>query len=225
MKKTATYYQVLGVQPQVSIAEIKKAYRKLAKSLHPDIEYSEKTAKQRDKDTEKMARVNEAYETLSDKYKRAHYDSLIGANGHGRFKPVSMPNPLEEDELRERYLRRAFHPARHEMLRVLRKYKSKLTDLSQDIFDDRLVAKFEEYVSEVEETLRESSQKLSSEVVPHSLHPAVQMMRIAVAQAADGLEDMKRFCQSYDYSYLATTENLFHIATDLSSKSLNLTKI
>jgi curved DNA-binding protein len=67
------YYQILGVPRTASAAEIKKAYRKLARQHHPDRNPDDAAAERRFKD------VNEANEVLSDPEKRTRYDQL-GAN-------------------------------------------------------------------------------------------------------------------------------------------------
>lgn len=67
------YYEVLGVSKDASKDEIKKAYRKLSKKYHPDIN------KEEDAD-EKFKEITEAYEVLSDENKRANYDQF-GHNG------------------------------------------------------------------------------------------------------------------------------------------------
>lgn len=72
------YYDRLGVSKNASQDEIKKAYRKLSKKYHPDIN-KETGAEQKYKD------VQEAYETLSDEQKRASYDQFGAAGANGGF--------------------------------------------------------------------------------------------------------------------------------------------
>jgi DnaJ-class molecular chaperone len=64
------YYAVLGVPKAATAAEIKRAYRKLARDHHPDRNAGNKNAERRFKE------VNEAHEVLSDPAKRAQYDEL-----------------------------------------------------------------------------------------------------------------------------------------------------
>lgn len=71
------YYEVMGVPKNATDEEIKKAYRKLAKKYHPDLNPGDKTAEA------KFKEVNEAYEVLSDKDKKARYDQF----GHAGVDP------------------------------------------------------------------------------------------------------------------------------------------
>ena len=71
------YYETMGLSKGASDAEIKKAFRKLAKKYHPDVNSGNKNAEQ------KFKEINEAYEVLSNKEKKANYDQF----GHAGVDP------------------------------------------------------------------------------------------------------------------------------------------
>ncbi|HEX2946599.1 MAG TPA: molecular chaperone DnaJ [Clostridia bacterium] len=74
------YYEVLELGREASDTDIKKAYRKLAKQYHPDMNPGDKAAE------EKFKEVNEAYEVLSDPQKKSRYDQY----GHAGVDPNSF---------------------------------------------------------------------------------------------------------------------------------------
>src|SRR5262245_42021595 len=101
------YYAVLGVTKTASDDEIKRAFRKLARKYHPDLNPGDKVAEAKFKD------INEANEVLGDAAKRKKYDELganwrqyehykpggagagVGPDGHGGFRTMS-PDEMNE---------------------------------------------------------------------------------------------------------------------------------
>src|SRR6516225_7865408 len=87
------YYEVLGVARNASEGDIKKAYRKLARQYHPDRNPGDKQAEARFKE------VQEAYDVLNDKTKRAQYDRFgfagPGMGAQGPFRAEGGPGGFE----------------------------------------------------------------------------------------------------------------------------------
>ena len=72
------YYEILGVPRTATEDEIKKAYRKLARKHHPDVNPNDKSAE------EKFKKINEAYEVLSDKDKTPEVRAASARGGEDR---------------------------------------------------------------------------------------------------------------------------------------------
>lgn len=75
MANTKDFYEVLGVKRDATEAEIKKAYRRLARKFHPDVNKNNKQAER------KFKEISEAYQVVGDAEKRRKYDQL----GHAAF--------------------------------------------------------------------------------------------------------------------------------------------
>src|SRR5271169_4769627 len=83
------HYKVIGVERKASEAEIKSAYRKLARKFHPDVNPNNKEAEA------KFKELNEAYQVISDPEKRKKYDELGADWEHG----------VSQEEMMRRYAR------------------------------------------------------------------------------------------------------------------------
>ncbi|XP_019152963.1 PREDICTED: chaperone protein dnaJ 11, chloroplastic-like [Ipomoea nil] len=94
----ASLYEVLGIQTGATCQEIKAAYRRLARVLHPDVASSFR----RESSDEDFIRVHAAYVTLSDPQKRANYDRTLFRPGQSRppvvFSGVNSRRNWETDQ-------------------------------------------------------------------------------------------------------------------------------
>ena len=84
---TQDFYAVLGVPDSAAAAEIKKAYRKLAKQYHPDANPNNPPA------VEKFKQISEAHGVLSDPEKKAKYDQMRKLGAYGGFGDRGSPGP------------------------------------------------------------------------------------------------------------------------------------
>jgi len=222
MSSSKNHYQVLGVNSDVSAAEIKRAYRRLAKEQHPDAQVHNGNGDSHSA-TQEMMLINEAYSTLMDKDKRAEYDLKIGVRIAINIKKPIFTS-VNEDAEREKFLRLVLHPVRSSLAKVLSAYNRELKELSADPYDDELVSGFEKYVDKIEAALRKGSDALMQTPTPRTLEASVLRMRQALSQAADGLDELRYYLGNYNYNHLTIAESLFKISTKLSLESLELTK-
>jgi WD40 repeat protein len=82
LKTLVSFYELFGVRPDADTDTIRRAYRLLARKFHPDVS-NETNAH------ETMARLNEAFKTLSDPDRRAEYDAMLAGGGG----PISTSSP------------------------------------------------------------------------------------------------------------------------------------
>jgi hypothetical protein len=80
------YYKILGVKTTASQAEIKSAYRKLARKNHPDLNHNSQASRD-------FALLSKAYHTLSDPQERAYYDDQLNAQRNRSYSILDSSNP------------------------------------------------------------------------------------------------------------------------------------
>lgn len=80
------YYKLLGVKANASQAEIKSAYRKLARKSHPDVSQNPEASRQ-------FALLSKAYHTLSDPQERAFFDEQLNAQKNRSYSILDSNNP------------------------------------------------------------------------------------------------------------------------------------
>ena len=81
------YYKILGVKRSASSADIKSAYRKLARLRHPDINRDSESA------AREFALLSKAYHTLSDPQERSYYDDQLSSTANRGYSILHSENP------------------------------------------------------------------------------------------------------------------------------------
>jgi len=220
----STHYTTLEVSQTASQAEIKQAYRRLAKQLHPDTRSASASHEQ-------IAQLNIAYEILGDPFKRQSYDRQINYSSRDSvgFDPTARQQRTAEaqkqyrqqrtgrdsDELLKLWLKQVYQPIIRWLNLVLKPLKSQINALAADPFDDELLEAFQSYLEECREYLQKAQRAFSSVPNPPNLAGVAAHLYYCLNQVSDGVDELERFTTSYDDHYLHTGQELFRIASGL----------
>jgi molecular chaperone DnaJ len=225
---TPDYYHTLELSPTATPAEIKQAYRRLAKLFHPDSNL--KTANH-----EKIAGVNEAYEVLGDPVRRQSYDqqrsyqSRMAAAGfavdhttrqertaaaQAYYRQHKTQSQQADTDL-ERWLKRVYMPVSRFILEILKPLKEQLNELAADPFDDELMGDFQDYLEDCRSRLDKAEQIFKSLPNPANVASVAANLYYCMNQVEDALEQFEFFTMNYDHTYLHTGQEMFRIAAGL----------
>ncbi|MGB3787731.1 MAG: DnaJ domain-containing protein [Phormidesmis sp.] len=215
------YYKTLGIAEGASQAQIKQAYRQLAKQFHPDSRNQGAT-------NEKIASVNAAYEVLGDVNARRQYDverQLVAkarqrerasrtVDSQNQYKK-RKPSSAADSTTIEQWLRGVFNPTDRLIGKIIRPLKAEVRSLSADPFDDELMEAFQTYIEACREHLEKAQEKFKSMPNPASVAGGAANMYYCLNQLEDGIEEIERFTYTYDENYLHTGQELFRISAGL----------
>ncbi|MEL7051606.1 MAG: DnaJ domain-containing protein [Cyanobacteria bacterium J06588_5] len=214
------HYKTLGVAESASQAQVKQAYRKLAKQFHPDSQNEGAT-------TDKIASVNAAYEVLGDVAARGRYDVERQLAEKERVRSRTSRTVDSQNQYRKRrktpadsttieqWLRGVFNPTDRLIGKIIKPLKAEVRALSADPFDDELMEAFQGYLEECQEHLEKAQKKFKSMPNPAGVAGGAANIYHCLNQLEDGIEEIERFTYTYDDSYLHTGQELFRIATGL----------
>jgi len=229
MSESSNHYQTLDVPPAASAAEIKRAYRNLAKQFHPDCNPDSD-------DHEKIADINVAYEVLSDPHQRRTYDRLLYYTHVDNPSPTPSPQATQErqrrtasaqtqyrrrqtgrteDEHLERWVLQVYQPVNRLLHQILQPLREQIDDLAADPFDDELMDGFQTYLDECRATLQKAHGSFRSMPNPSTVAGVAAHLYYCINQVGDGLDELERFTSSYNEYYLHTGQELFRIARGL----------
>jgi molecular chaperone DnaJ len=222
------HYNTLNVSPQATAAEIKQAYRRLAKIFHPDSQ--SQTA-----DSDKIIEVNAAYEVLSDPIRRRCYDKQLSssqsqpeyhnrqqraANAQQHYQRHRQTSQNADLELSQ-WLQQVYKPVSRLIRRILSPLEDRVDELSADPFDDELMAQFQAYLEDCRHYLNQAQLTFRSQPNPPTVAGAAASLYYCLNQLGDGIEELNLFTLNYDDSYLHTGQELFRIAMGLHYEARN----
>jgi molecular chaperone DnaJ len=215
-----THYQILQITPTATAAEIKSAYRKLAKTLHPD--------RNATVDPNAIANLNVAYEILNDPLSRRAYDQQL------RYMPTT---PLHDRQTREEtaqhqyrqrrqadnnsdaqldnWLKKVYTPGMRLIQAIIKPLNSQITDLSADPFDDDLMGEFQTYIEDCRKNLDKAQKLFKSMPNPPSVGSIAANIYYCLNQLSDALDELEYFTLNYDETSLHTGHEMFRIAAAL----------
>ena len=228
----SNHYKTLDIDPAASQAEIKQAYRRLAKLFHPDS--NRETANH-----DRITRINAAYEVLGDPQRRRSYDreqSFSGRVGAGAYATSNTETwqsrqqhaaaaqnqywqrrqtGRDTDEQFQQWLNQVYQPVNRMLWHILNPLKEQIDDLSADPFDDELLEDFQTYLDECRNYLQNAQQSFRSMPNPANVAGVAAHLYYCLNQVGDGIDELERFTSSYDEHYLHTGQELFRIAKGL----------
>lgn len=223
------HYQTLDVEPSATQAEIKQAYRRLAKRFHPD-------ASREAANHDRISQINAAYEVLGDPQNRRSYDqqlryseqletaglSVDGWNARrrrteaaqARYRKQRQAEQNEEDLLKF-WIDRIYTPINRTLNQIIKPLKAQINELAADPFDDELMENFQAYLDECGELLEKAQSMFRSTPNPPSAAGAAANLYYCLNQLSDGIDELNYFSTSYDDTHLRNGRELFRIAEGL----------
>jgi molecular chaperone DnaJ len=230
------HYRALNVSEVASQQEIKQAYRRLAKELHPDTQTQQS-------DHDGIQRINAAYEILGDPQLRSHYDrhrrvrrSSVDfesglrdrtnrtANSQAAYQQQRQASRVTDDTVAV-WISKVYNPVDRLIGKILSPLKGEIRALSGDPFDDELMENFQTYLEDCREHLDKARGKFQSVPNPSNTAGVAANLYYCLNQLEDGIEEMERYTYCYEESYLHTGQELFRISTKLRREAKDQLKM
>jgi len=191
-------YQVLGVEPSATAAEIKAAYRALVKRHHPDA----------GGDAERILALNAAWEVLGDRQQRSRFDGARQApasdpTSGGRRGPGSPHRrSVKQDGDLISWLQLVYAPIDRLLGQVINAFPAQLRSLAADPYDDELMECFCTFLSQSQARLEKVEQLYRSRACPGSARGFGLSLYHCLSQVQDALGELERYTMGYVDSYL-----------------------
>ena len=216
------FYKQLGLKKNASTAEIKSAYRLLAKKYHPDT----------GGDNEKFLALQLAWETLNDPQKKAIYDqSLASDESYTVSKNKNWSSDLKnkknistnKDQDIKDWIKKIYNPINRFISQVIKPLNDEIKKLSADPYDDELMDAFSSYLNESRKKIEKASSLFKSQAVPSSISSIGLDLYHCFSQVQDALDELDRYTQGYVDDYLFDGKQMMKEAKRIQLK-MNINK-
>lgn len=192
-------YQVLGLTPAATAAEIKAAYRALVKRHHPDA----------GGDPETILVLNAAWEVLGDGDRRRSHDRRYTPPpaAAGRNPAAAAPAPRggrrggDAEDLLD-WLRRVYAPIDRLLGRLVAAVPDHLQELAADPYDDALMEAFCAFLAEARSQLEQLETLFRSQACPAEARGFGLSLYHCLSQVQDGVAELERYTLGYVDDYL-----------------------
>lgn len=225
------HYHTLQVDSQATQAEIKNAYRQLAKQFHPDIS-ADQQARQR------IVEINAAYEVLGDCQQRQVYDQHLAwgsfpqdgliptataadattgerfYNAQADYRQQRQTQESADLDLKN-WIKGVYQPVSRLILQIFKPLKQEIRELSADPFDDQLMTDFQDYLEVSKQKFAQAERYLRSQPNPPRAAGVAAHLYYALNHVSDALEELETFTLNYDDQFLHNGQELFRMAQAL----------
>ena len=210
------HYQTLEVNPAATQAEIKQAYRRMAKRFHPDSNHNIQ-------DSDRIRRINAAYEVLNDPQQRRFYDRQLSSSTKAKRNHRQQNQQYRQqgktgrntDEHLQQWLEWVYVPVNRFLCHILNSLEEEIDELSADPFDDELLEAFQAYLEDCQQFLSQARSAFGSMPNPANVASVAAHLYYCLDRVGDGIEELNWFTLNYDEHYLHTGQELFRIASQL----------
>ena len=218
------FYQELGVKKNATINEIKSSYRSLVKKHHPDA----------GGEKDKFLAIQNAWETLSDPFKKEKYDKQIFSvynpankydeNLEAKFNSKKN-NSLIRDKEVQRWIKDAYDPINRLITQIIKPLNNEIKELSADPYDEQLMENFCNYIDISQKKIEKVIKIYNEKKVPKSITALGLDLYHCFSQVKDALSELNRYTQGYVDDYLFDGKEMMKEAKRIQTRMASEKKI
>ena len=185
-------YQILKVDPNAKIEDIKKAYRELVKIHHPD----------KGGDSAIMLEINSAWELLKKKHKDLDLNKInnFKVSNKNEYKKETYNYSKSEDI--QKWFKNIYLPIDKLLGQIINPLSSKIRDLSADPYDQTLMDSFCLYLEKSKNKIKKVKKIYTSVACPANIKVFSLDLYYCLSQVEDGLNELERYTMGYVDNYL-----------------------